>query len=398
MSSENLAYEGDYVGVEQARATGVIPLRAATFVRGEGAFLWDPSGKRYLDCRTGSGVAFLGHCHPVVTEAIQRQAAELVTLPASYPHPLRARFFDRLFAVTPAGLDRVFLQNSGAESIDAALKFARLATGRTGIVAAKRSFHGRTMGALSVTFNPKYRKPFAPLIPDVSHVAYGKLDQLQAAVDENTAAVLLEPIQGEGGVHTPPPGYLKAVQEVCHERGALLIMDEIQTGIGRTGDWFASTYEGIQPDIVAIGKIIGGGVPAGGTIVGERVQGFFLGAHGSTYSGNLLAVAAAEAVLRVIEEEGLIERARALGETMRQAIEGLPDAAARHITAVRGRGLMWGVQLDMKGGPIINAMLEEGIVVLPAGPKVVRFLPPVVADEADLVGAIEVMGRLLARV
>jgi acetylornithine/LysW-gamma-L-lysine aminotransferase len=368
------------LSTEQRHEIGVYAKRPLAIVRGEGARLWDAEGHTYLDCMGGQGAANLGHSHPAIVAAIQEQAARLISCPAVLPNDRRAAYLEELTAILPFPA-RVFLCNSGAEAIEASIKFARLLTGRTRIVAAKRSFHGRTLGALSATWEPKYRKPFAPLLPDVEHVAYDNLDALAEVVDEHTAAVLLEPVQGEGGVNVPAPDYLQGVRRLCDERGALLVLDEVQTGFGRTGKLFAMEHSGVVPDMLALAKSIAGGLPMGAVALHERHGTLPTGAHGSTFGGNPLACAVASAVLRVMREEELPRQAAEKGAWLTARIHGLQSP---HVREVRGMGLLIGLELKGRVQPYLGALLERGVLALPAGPNVLRLLPPLVISYDDL--------------
>ena len=259
------------MALEAAHTSGVYPKRPLAIVRGQGARLWDAEGNEYIDCAGGQGAANLGHAHPAIVAAISHQAAQLITCPEIFYNDRRAELLAELTDVAPSGLTRAFLCNSGTEAVEAAIKFARLSTGRIGIVAAMRGFHGRTMGALSATWNRAYREPFEPLVAGFSHVAYNDLAALEAAINDATAAVLLEVVQGEGGVHRADPAFLAGAQALCRERGALLIVDEIQTGYGRTGRLFASEHYGIEPDLLTVAKSMAGGLPMGACLIGSRV-------------------------------------------------------------------------------------------------------------------------------
>ncbi|MFQ6059581.1 MAG: aspartate aminotransferase family protein, partial [Anaerolineae bacterium] len=254
--------------LEDSHTSGVYTKRPVVIVKGQGARLWDADGKEYIDCVGGHGVANIGHCHPRVVAAIKEQAERLITCPESLYNDQRAELQAELVRIAPPGLERVFLCNSGAEAVEAAIKFARLATGRPGIIAAKNSFHGRTMGALSATWRPQYRQPFEPLVPGFVHVPYNDMDALEAAIGDDTAAVLLEVVQGEGGVIVGDGDYLRGVQALCHGRGALFIVDEVQTGLGRTGCMFACEHYGLEPDMLCLAKAIAGGIPMGAVLLG----------------------------------------------------------------------------------------------------------------------------------
>ncbi len=288
------------LSLESAHTSGVYPKRPLAIVRGAGARVWDAEGREYIDCVAGQGSANLGHAHPAIVAAITAQAATLITCPEIFYNDRRAELLVRLAEIAPAGLERAFLCNSGTEAVEAAIKFARLSTGRTGTVATVRGFHGRTLGALSATWNRDYRAPFEPLVPGFSHVPYNDLPALEQAVTDQTAAVLLEVVQGEGGVHPGTAEFLLGAQQFCRERGALLIVDEIQTGFGRTGRLFACEHTGLAPDLLTVAKSMAGGLPMGACLIGPRVTGIRPMTHGSTFGGNPLACAAALAVIEVL--------------------------------------------------------------------------------------------------
>src|SRR5437660_2841859 len=293
---------------ETTYTSGVYGKRPVVMVRGSGATLWDDEGREYIDCAAGHGVANIGHGRPEIAAAIAAQAQRLITCPEIVYNDVRANLLERLAGLMPEGLDAIFLCNSGTEAVEGALKFARLATGRTGIIATLRSFHGRTMGALSATWEPHYREPFAPLVPDVSHIRYNDLAAARAAISEQTAAVIIELVQGEGGVHVASDEYVQALAALCRERGALLIVDEVQTGFGRTGRLFACDHFDLQPDILCLAKSLAGGVPMGAVCLGPRVMEsgrITRGIHGSSFGGNPLACAAALATLDILEREAL---------------------------------------------------------------------------------------------
>lgn len=383
--------------LEDQHSSGAYLKRDITIVRGAGATLWDDQGNAYIDCVGGQGAANLGHCHPAVLEAIARQSAELITCPELFHNPVRAEYQAALCRA--ANMPRAFLCNSGTEANEAALKIARLKTGRTGIIATMRGFHGRTMGALSATWNKEYREPFQPLIPNVTHVPYNNIDKLREALNADTAAVIIEVVQGEGGVHPAQDGYLQAVQEACHANGTLLIIDEVQTGFGRTGYLFAHQRDGVQPDLLTVAKSMAGGIPMGAVLIGERVGELPPGTHGSTFGGNPLACAAGLAVLKELttdnteDTENLVTRARALGEQVVNHLRAnLSENAARE---VRGRGFMIGIELRGKAAPVLKALQERGVLALPAGPSVLRLLPPLVISEDDLWRAVTIIEETL---
>ncbi len=383
----------DWQALESQYTSGLYAKRPLTVVRGQGALVWDDQGRAYIDCVAGHGVANVGHSHPRVAKAVAEQARRLITCPEMFYNDTRARLLARLGALVP-GMSRVFLCNSGTEAVEAALKFARFSTGRTGVVAAMRGFHGRTMGALSATWNKKYRAPFEPLVPGFRHVPFNKPAALAQAVDDHTAAVLLEVVQGEGGIHPAQPEFLAQAQALCRERGALLIVDEIQSGMGRTGKMFAFQHFGLAPDMVTMAKGIAGGVPMGAVLLGERVAPLKPGIHGTTFGGNPLAAAAALAALTVLEEEDLPRRAATLGAYFVQQLRAIQSPLIRE---VRGMGLMVGVELKQKVAPVIQALMAEGVLALPAGLTVVRFLPPLVITREQIDQVVAALTRVLQR-
>lgn len=383
----------DIIGTESAHTSGFYPKRDIAIVRGEGARVWDDQGREYIDCVGGHGVAIVGHCNPAVVEAIRRQAGVLITCPEVFYSDARARLLERLVSLAPKGLERAYLCNSGTEAVEAALKLARLGTGRSGIVAAMRGFHGRTMGALSATWERRYREPYLPLVPGFSHVPYNKLDEMREAVDENTAAVLLEVVQGEGGVTLGSKEYLQGVRELCDETGTLLIVDEVQTGFGRTGKLFACEHHDLQPDLMCVAKGIAGGVPMGAVLFNSRVGNVKPGSHGSTFGGNPLACAAALAAIDYMVEEDLAGQAARKGEWV---LERLSNIEARVIRQVRGLGLMIGAELRQRVTPYLRALMAEGVLALPAGRTVLRLLPPLVISDDDLATVCNTIEKVLA--
>ena len=368
------------IDIENKHTSGLYTKQNFAIVRGQGATLWDSEGNEYIDCSSGHGVANLGHAHPKVAAAVAEQATKLITLFETFPNDRRAALMEKLTALTP-GLDRVFFCNSGTESIEAAIKFARLSTGRSGIIAAMRGFHGRTMGSLSATWNKKYREAFEPLVPDYSHVAYNNIAALEKAVTDKTAAVLLEPVQGEGGVYPADPAYMESVRQLCTERGALLVIDEVQTGFGRTGKIFAYQHYGITPDILCVAKSLAGGIPMGAVLLGPAVKNLAPGLHGSTFGGNPLSCAAAVAALTVIDEENLPQQAAEKGEYLKNKIRALNLPIIRE---VRGLGLMVGIELKQKVAPYVRALQEKRIIALNAGLTTIRLLPPLVITYEQL--------------
>ena len=383
------------IDVENTYTSGVYGKRGVAIVRGSGASVWDAEGREYLDCTAGYGVANIGHGRVEIAAALAEQAQRLITCPEIFYNDVRGRLLERLAQLTPAGLDHIFLCNSGTEAVEGAFKFARLATGRTGIIATLRGFHGRTMGALSATWEPHYREPFAPLLPGVTHIRYNNLVAAEAAITEETAAVIIEVVQGEGGVHVADEAYIQGLATLCHERGALLIVDEVQTGFGRTGRLFACEHYDLQPDILCLAKSIAGGVPMGAVCLGPRVMEsgrITKGVHGSTFGGNPLACAAALTTLDILEREALPQRAATLGA---YALERLRAIRSPLIREVRGRGLLLGIELTRRAQPYLEALFTRGILALQAGPNVIRLLPPLVITEAQLEHVLDAIEEVL---
>ena len=380
-----IAWENQY-------ESGVYGKQSIVLVRGRGARVWDMDGTEYIDCIGGHGAAAMGHAHPAIVTAVQAQAERLFLAPNGFYNDMRAQCLAELVRVAPPGLNRAFLCNSGTEAVEAALKFARLVTGRTKIVSTMRGFHGRSMGALSTTWRKEYREPFEPLIPDVTFVPYNRLERMAGAIDATTAAVIVEVIQGEGGVYPGTAEFLAGTQALCREHGALFIVDEIQTGIGRTGKLFASEHFDLRPDLMTVAKSIAGGIPMGSTLIGERLGEIPGHVHGSTFGGNPLACAAALATLHAMEAEGLLQRAATLGARLMDGLRALDNPAIRE---VRGMGLMVGMELKEHSAPYLAALAEQGVLALPAGATVMRFLPPLVISEQDIDTVIEKVALVL---
>lgn len=377
--------------IELKHTSGLYTKQSFVIVRGKGASLWDAEGNEYIDCSSGHGVANLGHAHPKVAAAVAEQANRLITLFETFPNDQRAALMGKLTALTP-GLDRVFFCNSGTEANEAAIKFARLSTGRPGIVAAMRGFHGRTLGSLSATWNKKYREPFEPLVPEYSHFAFNHIGALDKVVTARTAAVLLEAVQGEGGVYPAEPSFLQAARQICTERGALLVMDEVQSGFGRTGKMFAYQHYDIIPDMVCVAKSLGGGIPMGAVLLGPTVRNLAPGLHGSTFGGNPLSCAAAVAALTAIQEEDLPRQAAEKGAYLMDKLRALNLPIVRE---VRGLGLMVGIELKQKVAPYIKALQERRIIALNAGLTVIRLLPPLVITYEQLDAVVDALAEVL---
>ena len=382
----------DIIEIENKHTSGIYAKQPIVIVRGQGASLFDIDGVEYLDCSSGHGVANLGHAHPKIAEALYKQASTLITLFETFPNDKRAELMEKITSLVD-GLDRVFFCNSGTESVEAAFKFARISTGRKNIVAAMRAFHGRTYGSLSATFNKKYREGFEPLVPGFSHVAFNNIEALDKAVTHETAAVILEVVQGEGGVYSASAEYVQAARQICDERGTLLIVDEIQTGLGRTGKMFAIQHFGVTPDLLTCAKSLAGGVPMGAVLIGRNVKNLTPGVHGSTFGGNPLACAAAVAALTVMEEEDLPAQAEAKGKYL---IDKLKHIRSSNIREVRGLGLMIGIEMKQKVAPYIKILLEKRVIALNAGMTVIRLLPPLVISYEQIDHLVNVLTEVLA--
>ncbi len=380
------------IEVERSHTSGVYAKTNIQLVRGAGAHVWDSEDRKYIDCVAGWGAAAVGHCHPSVVAAIQRQATRLLSCPESFYNDQRSYLTARLADVAPTGLTRFFLCNSGAESVEGAIKFARLTTRRPGIVATVNAFHGRTLGSLSATWKPKFREPFQPLVPGFTHVQFDNLGEMSDVVSDQTAAVIVEVVQGEGGVHPCSPGYLQGLQDICRQHGALLILDEVQTSMGRAGRMFACEYHGVAPDLLCLGKAMAGGLPMGAILIGPRIPQLTPGVHASTFGGNPLISAAAAATLDVIREQDLPSRAARLGMWM---MDELRKVDSPRIKEVRGLGLLVGIELNEDCQNYIAALRERGVLAMAAGPSVLRFVPPLVIEESDLAEVVSQVRQVL---
>ena len=393
MTAEAASHRGRLRDTERRYALEVFPKRDITLVRGSGAEVWDDRGRRYIDCVAGIGVANVGHANPAVAEALAEQARKLVACPGIFYNDMRARLLEKLASICPPGLSRGFFCNSGAETIEAAIKFARLTTGRPGVVSAMRGFHGRTLGALSATHKKQYRQAFEPLVPGFSFVPFNNADRLRAAVGDDTAAVVIEPVQGEGGIRPATAEFLHAAREICDDAGALLVFDEIQTGFCRTGRMFACEHHGVVPDLLCLAKAIAGGVPMGAVMANDRIQ-LPPGKHGTTFGGNPLVCAAGLAAIRFMQKERLAERAERLGARFRERCAPRLPARVRELRQI---GLMIGVELRERCRPYIDSLTEAGVLALPAGTTVIRLLPPLVITEGQIDEVAEVLVEVLSR-
>ena len=366
-----------------------------TIEKGLGAHVWDINNKEYIDCMGGYGVALVGHRNERVVNAIKSQIDKIITVHSSLYSKTREEFLETLFKVAPKGLTQAHLNNSGAEAIEAAMKFARKFTGKKGMVAMNGSYHGKSMGALSLTFNPKYRKSFQPLVDKVTFSPFGNIESLREKIDDDTAFVILEPIQGESGIHVAPDGFLQDVRKLCDDNEILLIFDEIQSGLGRTGRMWASEHWDTAPDILCIAKGIAGGVPMGVTMVRPDILDCInKGEHSSTFGGNPLSCAAGTATLQALTQDGLIDNAEKMGELFRDGLERLKE---KHtiIREIRGKGLMIGIELKFEVKDILMEGIEKNLLLLYSGRNILRLLPPLVISEEDVTSSLEILDELL---
>ncbi len=371
--------------IEDARMAKVYARKPIAIARGVGARVYDTSGKEYIDCAGGYGTCIVGHSHPKVAEAIANQAHRLISSHASTYSETRALFLEKLFSILPSDFGRAYLAKSGAEAIECAIKVCRKFTGKRKIVAMKGAFHGKTHGALSATWDSKYRKSFEPLLQDFTHATFGDQDSAKTLISHDTAAVLVEPIQGEGGIRIPPPDGLPLIRDLATDNGALLVADEIQTGFGRTGMMLACEHFGVTPDVLCLGKGIASGLPIGITVGrDEFMSALTLGEHTSTFGGNPVVCAAATATIEALQEDHLIENARAVGGHFKDAL-GSVQRELRIIRDVRGLGLMIGLEMRFDVLQTLLGLLNGGVLALDAGRNIVRFLPPLCleTEEAD---------------
>ena len=366
-----------------------------TIEKGLGADVWDTNNKQYIDCMGGYGVALVGHRNERVVNALKNQLEKIITVHSSLYNKTREAFLENLMKIAPNGLSQVHLNNSGAESIEAAIKFARKFTGKKGMVAMNGSYHGKSLGALSLTFNPKYRKSFQPLVDKVSFSPYGDINELQNTIDDDTSFIILEPIQGESGIHVPPDGFLQKVRKLCDENEILLIFDEIQSGLGRTGRMWASEHWETSPDIMCLAKGIAGGVPMGVTLVKPDILSVMKkGEHSSTFGGNPLSCSAGTATIQALTQDGLINNAEKMGQKFRQGLEQLKSKHSI-IREVRGKGLMIGIELKFEVKDILLEGIEKGVLLLYSGRNILRLLPPLVITEDHITRTLEILDELL---
>lgn len=363
---------------------------------GKGAEVWDVDGNSYLDCFAGIAVNNIGHAHPKVALAICHQAQRMIHCSNVYYTQEQVELAQLLTKVSPH--DRVFFANSGAEANEGAIKLARKYTGKGEIIAADNSFHGRTLATVTATGQEKYKEPFKPLPTGFKHVLFGDIRAMAEAINEDTAAVILEPIQGEGGLIVPPEGYLQEVQALCRQKDVLLILDEIQTGFGRTGEMFASTLFGVQPDITTVAKAMGGGYPIGAILANERIASAFEpGDHGSTFGGNPLGCAAAKAAIEVLLDENLIHQSQELGEYFKSSLEQM-TSKYDIVKEVRGKGLMIGIELTRSCGDVVNEAREQGVLINCTADNVIRLVPPLIITKKQLDEVVKVLDGALTKI
>jgi acetylornithine/LysW-gamma-L-lysine aminotransferase len=387
--------EKEIMNTESLYLANVFSKKPVVFTHGKGALLWDINDKEYVDCASSYGVAALGHCHPKIVAALKAQVEQLITLHSCYYNDKRAEFIQKLVSITPKGLNKAFLSNSGAESVECAIKLARKATGKTEIIGIMGAYHGKTMGALSLTWDKKYREPFMPLISDVKHVAPDNSDKIREAITDKTAAVIMEPIRGEGGIRIPPDDYLSEVREICNAKGVLLIFDEVQTSFGRTGKLFCCQNWNITPDIMCLAKPFAGGLPIGITVASEGIMSTFkIGEHSTTFSGSPLVCAAGCAALDVLIEEDLAGKAVVNGKYFKAKLEEL---ASKHkiVKDVRGLGLMLGMELRHDVYGVIMKAISKGVLIIDAGRTVIRILPPLIISQDQIDKTVKVLDNVL---
>ncbi len=372
------------IDLENQYIPSIFPRRPVVIVKGQGTRVWDSNGKEYIDCVGGNGVCLIGHSHPKLIETIKSQAQQLIICPYIFYNDQRAKFVEKLAQLVPKPLEKSFLSNSGAEAVECALKLARKSTGKKEIIAMTGGFHGRTAGALSATWNPKYREPFQPLMPGFSHVPFGDLEAVKNAITEETAAIITEAVQGENGVIPAPSGFLPGLRELCEAKNVLLILDEVQTGLGRTGEFLACQHWNIVPDILCLAKGLAGGIPIGATMASSEIfDAMKSGEHYSTFGGNPLACASAITTLAIIQEEELIENSKQVGAYFLKRLQ--EDALnLRLIKDIRGLGLMLAIDLRLKHKDFILKAVEKGLLLLTSGTTTLRLLPPLTLSREDV--------------
>lgn len=369
-----------------------------SIIKGKGCKVWDSNGREYLDCMGGYGVALVGHCNDRVVQAITEQAQKLITCHMSVYNEVRLHFLKKFKSITPKNLQSSFFTNSGTEAVEAALKFSRKFTGKSGIVALNGGYHGKTFGSLSVTYNEKYRKSFLPLLDDVKFISYSEVETISEIVtrsENNIGTIIVEPIQGETGIIMPPPNFLKSVREVCTSNGLVLIFDEIQSGLGRTGKMWAGQHWGVEPDIMCLAKGIAGGVPMGlAAMRPEILNSLKVGEHSSTFAGNPLACAAGSGAIDALVEDGLVANSEKVGKIFKDGLMKLKDKY-KIIRDVRGLGMMLGVEMRFDVKDILLDGIKNGILLLYSGRNILRLLPPLVMNEEEVNKSLQLIQILI---
>ncbi len=377
--------------LQQKYELDVFPKRDVVLVKGKGAHLWDEEGNEYIDCAAGIGVVNIGHANPKLAEALKKQADTLITCPGTFYNDTKAKALEKLISIAPEGMTKAYLCNSGTEAVETAIKFARYVTKKKGFISAMKGFHGRTLGALSATYKLEYREDFMPLIEGFTFVPFNNFEKLEAAITEETAGIILEPIQGEGGINIGNPEYFQKVRKLCDDKNIMLIIDEIQTGFCRTGKFFATEYLGIKPDMMTVAKSMGGGFPVGATLCSDKIQ-IPPGKHGTTFGGNPLACSAAIASIDFMIENRLDEKANELGAYF---LEKISQYELSKVREIRIKGLMIGIEIKEKVQPLLQELMDRRIVALPAGNTVLRLLPPLVISKEDIDIVIENLADVL---
>jgi acetylornithine/LysW-gamma-L-lysine aminotransferase len=383
------------IELENKLMANVFARKKIVLVEGKGTLVWDINRKEYLDFTSSYGVAALGHSHLKVVKAINEQTKKLISCHSGFYNPKRAELLQKILKLTPNGLNKVFLSNSGAESVECAIKLARKFSGKPEIISFMGAYHGKTMGALSATWDKKYRRPFEPLIPEFKHLPPNNLDKLGKAITDKTAAIIIEPIRGEGGVRLPKNGFLQGVKKICEKKNILLILDEVQTSFGRTGKIFSFEHWNITPDILCLAKPFAGGLPIGITIAKEHIMSSFkIGEHTSTFSGGPVVCAAACAAIDSFLEENLVDNASIQGEYFKSKLEVLKNKH-KIIKEVRGLGLMLAIELRKDVYDIIQKAMDNGLLILSAGRTVLRFLPPLIVTKKEIDQAINILDSII---
>jgi len=381
--------------LEDEFGLSVFPKRDVMIVKGKNSKLWDSEGKEYIDCIAGHGSVNLGHSNPEVIQAIKEQSEKLISCSGSFYNDQRALLLQKLLSIAPKNLKKAFLCNSGTESIEAAIKFSRISTGKTGFICAMRGFHGRSLGALSATHNIEHRAGFEPFVPGFEFVPFNDFEKLKEKESGNTAGIILEVIQGEGGIHVAEEKYLQNVKTFCEEKGILLIIDEVQTGFCRTGKMFACQHFGLEPDILCLAKSIANGFPMGAVLCSEKIR-VPTGKHGTTFGGNPLACAAAIASIDFMLENDLAKEAKEKGDFLVSKLKEIFENSEK-VREIRGLGLMIGIELKEKAKPYINELMKNGLLVLPAGSTVIRLLPPLTISHEELEKVVDILKKVLVK-